>query len=291
MSQQVVQLNNGLLMPCVGVGTYLLKEAQVCRQIVREAIAVGYRLIDTAAVYQNESFIGQELKELFAGNHIKREELFITTKVGPRDQGKSKCRESVLRSLNNLQVEQLDLVLIHWPGTSGLQPQDPLHVQNRKESWEDLETLYREGKVRAIGVSNYNVGHVQELLDHSSIPPAVNQVEFHPLLAQKELLSFCKSKNIHVQAYSSLGSAKGRDILFSTPLLQEVAQRVDKSIPQVLLKWALQQGVSVIPKTGRVENLRHNFDLFSFDLNSQDMEAIQGLDRKQHFCWDPDTIR
>lgn len=221
---------------------------------------------------------------------LDRSEIFLTTKVGPADQGKGKCRDSVLRSLENLKLDYVDLVLIHWPGVSGLEPQDAIHATLRKESWQDLEDLCEDGKIRSIGVSNYMVEHLKELLKDCSIRPSVNQVEFHPLLFQDELLRYCKSESIILQAYSSLGSAKGWDILSSNPVLNEIAANKGKSVAQILLRWAIKHEVPVIPKTAKEERLGPNLDIFSFELSDEEMQQIDGLNQNNHFCWDPTLI-
>jgi diketogulonate reductase-like aldo/keto reductase len=225
-----IPLNNGRQMPMVGFGTYLLKDETECKKLVLSSLQVGYRLIDTASVYKNEPFVGEVLSDHKQLDQLglKRSDIFVTTKVGPADQGKDSCRASVLKSLENLKLDYVDLVLIHWPGVSGHEPHDPIHAIKRQESWQDLEALCRDGKVRSIGVSNYTIEHLKQLLSHCSIRPSVNQVEFHPLLFQLELLNYCKSEQIVLQAYSSLGSAKGWETLSNNQVLMDITKKKGK---------------------------------------------------------------
>lgn len=254
--------------------------------------------IDTATVYKNEEFIGDVLSDEKYMNSLglKREELFITTKVAPADQGAGKCRDGVLLSLSKLQLDYIDLVLIHWPGASGLDPSDSKNKILRTESWLDLEQLVKEGKVKSIGVSNYTIKHLEELLSSCTIGPVVNQVEFHPFLYQEELLKYCQSNGIVLQGYSSLGSGKGVQEVLSHPTLHEIAASKDPydikpvTSAQVALKWSLQLGVSVIPKTSNLDRLKENFDLNSFKLTGEEMEQINRINLNKRFCWNPETI-
>ncbi|KAI1280721.1 Glyoxal reductase [Halotydeus destructor] len=284
-----VTLNTGHKMPTVGLGTYKLRDELECKAIVAKSLDLGYRLIDTAEVYRNEHIIGNVIKDA-TSKGLSRDDLFITTKIGPASQGKGKCRQAVLSSIEKLQLDFVDLVLIHWPGVSGLDPQSDQHAEGRQESWEDLEQLVAEGLIRSIGVSNYTTSHLEQLLLHCKVKPVLNQVEFHPLCYQKELLDFCNKNGIVLQAYSSLGSAEGYAELTQIPVINDIAKNRGVSVPQVLLKWALQHNVPVIPKTAKEERLQVNMDLFSFELTQQDMDLIDGLNRKQRFCWNPEKI-
>lgn len=280
---------------------------------MRETLSLGIRLIgnlsfvlhsqtfgfvDTATVYRNEEYIGDVLadKKFLDSIGVTRQDLFVTTKVAPGDQGSLKCREAVLLSLSKLRLDYIDLVLIHWPGASGLDPADEQHKKLRWESWLDLEQLVREGKIKCIGVSNYTVKHLDELLSACTIRPTVNQVEFHPLLYQEKLLVYCKSKDIVLQGYSSLGSGKGVQEVLSHPVLKEIAETKDPydikqvTSAQVALKWSLQLGIPIIPKTSNVARLKENFDLNSFKLSEEEMEKMKSMNQNKRFCWDPETI-
>jgi len=221
---------------------------------------------------------------------LKREDVFITTKLNPSDQGRGTARTKVLESIAKLKTPYVDLVLIHWPGTRGLDHNDPKNAELRKGSYEDLEDLHSEGFIKSIGVSNYTIKHMEELLNHCKVLPAVNQVEFHPLLYQKELLEYSKGKGVVIQAYSSLGAVEGWKVLSINETLVKVAQKYLKTVPQILLKWGLQHNVCVIPKTSRVENLKPNFDLLDFSISTEDMSLIDSLNANKRFCWDPNTV-
>lgn len=251
------------------------------------------RFIDTAVVYENEATIGEVISDTTLARELKleRKDLFITTKLGPADQSHEKCRDSVLQSLDRLRVDYIDLLLIHWPGASGLEPQDPQNAVLRKESWQELERLVGESKLKSIGVSNYCMRHMDELMAYCSVKPVVNQVEFHPHCYQRALLEHSKAMDVQLQAYSSLGSANGWDELRSDESLVALAARKRRTIAQILLKWALNHGVLVIPKTANEKNLATNLDLFSFDLSPKEMSAIDALNRDHHYSWDPEEVR
>jgi diketogulonate reductase-like aldo/keto reductase len=207
--------------------------------VLDTALCNGYRLIDTASVYKNELDIGHALQELLPKHSLNREDIFITSKLGPAEHGK-KAYQACCHSLDRLGVPYLDLYLIHWPGVQKLKHDDPQNKQLRKQSWLAMEQLYKDGKVKAVGVSNYTISLLEELLDYATIQPAVLQVEFHPLLYQHEVQLLCQSRKIHMQAYSSLGCGK----LLSHPLIVSVATEHRKAPSQILLKWALQHQAS-----------------------------------------------
>lgn len=285
-----VTLNNGVLLPILGLGTYRLRDPELVKSIVSRAIQLGYKLIDTASGYKNEEFIGECLKEEFNSGRARRQELFITSKLGPAQHGRQQARATLIKSLNDLQITYLDLYLIHWPGSSGLQPADPQNSALRKESWLEMEEMYKEGKIKAIGVSNYTIAHLEELLTYCSIPPALLQVEIHPFLCQKELRQFCKQHNIHVQAYSSLGASTGCMELMSNKVIQDIAKCHSKSPSQVLLRWAVENSLSIIPKTSQIDRLHENANIFDFSLTENEMQQLNDLDRDCHYCWDPKHI-
>lgn len=206
---------------------------------IETAFQCGYRLIDTAAVYRNEANIGEALKKLLPKYSLSRSDIFITSKLSPRDHGFENMEKAFMKSLKALDCEYLDLYLIHWPGVQKLKSDDPRNAELRQESWKALEKLYSTGLVKSIGVSNYTVDHLEELLQFSTVMPAVLQVEFHPRLYQKDLLEYCKSKGIQLQAYTSLGQGK----LLEETTVRALAAQHSKSTAQVLLKWALQHDV------------------------------------------------
>jgi diketogulonate reductase-like aldo/keto reductase len=266
-----VTLNNGVEMPIFGLGTYQSGISRETQDIVLHALELGCRHIDTARFYGNERDIGDAIKK----SGIPREEIFVTTKLWNSDHGYNRALKAFEESLGDLGLDFVDLYLIHWP------------VQNlRHESWKALEKLQVQGKCRAVGVSNYTIGHLQELLDISSVMPAVNQVEFSPYLYQKDLLDFCRSKQIQFESYSPL--TKGH--MLDDPRLLEIGQKYSKSPAQILIRWTLQKEVIVIPKSSRKERIRENTDVFDFEISAEDMDRLDAFHKNLRVSWDPTTI-
>jgi diketogulonate reductase-like aldo/keto reductase len=266
-----VRLNNQVEMPVFGLGTYQASRGPQIRKAVLNALDVGYRLLDTAAVYGNERDIGLALKE----SGIPREEIFITTKLWNSDHGYESAISAFEASLERLGLSYIDLYLIHWP------------VQDkRKESWAALEELLRKGRCRAIGVSNYMEWHLKELLADSTVIPAVNQVEFHPYLYQKELSEFCRSKGIQLEGYSPL--TKGEKL--NDPKLFSIASRYSKTPAQILIRWCLQRRTIVIPKSARKNRIIENADVFDFTISDEDMSILDSFDKGLRTSWDPSTV-
>ncbi|RIA92497.1 NADP-dependent oxidoreductase domain-containing protein [Glomus cerebriforme] len=259
-----------------------MKKCEDIDKAVKSAIASGYRLIDSAIGYNNEESIGKTLKELIDDTSLglKREDFFITSKL------------SFSCSLKRWKFDYLDLFLIHWPGTQKLNPSDLKHAENRKGSWEALEKLYSEGKVRSIGISNYTHRHITELLSYCTIVPQVLQFELHPLLYQKDILDLCKKHNIQVEAYSSVGQGKLINGEIDIPILKEIADKHEVTPAQVLLRWGYQHDAIVIPKSVTPERISLNANIFHFELTEQDMESLDSLSetQKRRFCWDPTNI-
>lgn len=250
-----VTLNNGVEMPWFGLGVFKVEDGNQVVDAVKAAIRNGYRSIDTAAVYKNETGVGKAIKE----SGVKREDLFITSKVWNTDQGYDKALEAFDASLNRLGLDYLDLYLIHWPGPN---------ADTFKDTWRALEKLYKDGKVRAIGVSNFYIQHLEELLKDAEVVPAVNQVEFHPKLTLVELRQYAKEKGIQIEAWSPLMQGK----LLDHDVLKDIAARYNKSVAQVILRWDLQSGVVTIPKSINEERIKQNADIFDFELSKEDME-------------------
>ncbi|TPX64721.1 hypothetical protein SpCBS45565_g05678 [Spizellomyces sp. 'palustris'] len=272
-------LCNGVQLPSLGLGTYRLKGAE-CREVVKNALRVGYRLIDTAAVYKNEGDVGAAVQELVNTGEITREQVFITTKISPRDQGFDKAYAAGLTCLSNLGLSYIDLLLIHWPGTQGRKPTDPRNKTNRTESWRALETLYKQGRVRAIGVSNFTVEHLKGLLESGA-----EIFEFHPYLytTQQPLLTYCKSNHIQPQAYSSFGEGH----LFQSPCsLNTNGTKCTRA--QILLSWALRQNVGVIPKASCLDRLIEN--LGAVEVDKEFVLDFLDQDVVKRFCWDPTGV-
>lgn len=265
-----VKLNNDVSMPSLGFGTWQIPDGKEVIEAVSSALEAGYRLIDTARIYRNESGVGKAI----ASSGIPREEIFVTTKLWNDDQGYDSALKAFDASLERLGLDYIDLYLIHWPATD-----------MRGESWRALQHLYKSGRAKSIGVSNYTVRHLQELLDNSEVVPAVNQVEYHPFLYQdqRELLAFCGQKGIAVEAYSPLAHARDTH----HPILMEVADRYHKSPAQVMLRWAIAQGTVPIPKSSHAGRMAENIDIFDFELDENDIKHINQLSSGSRSNWDP----
>ncbi len=265
-----VKLNNGVKMPMFGLGVYDIKPRNTST-VLQWAFNIGYRLIDTARLYGNEKEVGEAVRNC----DIPREELFITTKLWNNDHGYDKALTAFDKSLERTGLDYLDLYLIHWP------------VANlRLETWNALESLLETERVKAIGVSNYMIPHLVELMEHSNIIPAINQVEFHPWLFRRELLEFCKEKKIQLEAYSPL--TKGRKL--KDPLLINIASKYAKTPAQILIKWVLEHKIIVIPKSEDQKHLNENIDIFDFTISSDDINTLNSLDEGFVVSWDPRNI-
>lgn len=266
-----VELRNGSKMPYLGLGVYLADDGQEVINAVKWAIEAGYRHVDTAAAYENEEGVGQGISE----SGIARDSIWVTSKVWNSDQGYDNTLKACQDSLDRLGMEYLDLYLIHWP-VEGLY----------KETWKAMERLYQDGKVRAIGVSNFLEHHLRDLLDTAEVAPMVNQMEFHPYLLQQDLLDFCAKKGIQYEAWSPLMQGN----LFGKKEFKELAEKYGKSEAQLVLRWNLQKGVVTIPKSVNRDHIRSNAELFDFSLSEEDMRYLDQLDRGQRFGPDPDNF-
>ena len=250
-------------MPILGLGVFQVTDLAECEQSVLTAIETGYRLIDTATVYGNEVAVGNAIKKC----GVPREELFITTKLWATDTGYEKTKKAFEKALKKLQLDYLDLYLIHQP------------IGDIHGSWRAMEELYGAGKIRAIGVSNFHPDRVMDLIIFNEIVPAVNQIETHPFNQRTEDQQFLQENNVQLQSWASF--AEGRNDLFKNELLASISKKYNKSIAQVVLRWLIQRGVAVIPKSVRKERIEENFNVFDFELSANDMSAIQTLDTKE----------
>ncbi|MCM3594984.1 aldo/keto reductase [Metabacillus idriensis] len=273
--QSTTTLHNGVEMPWFGLGVFKVEEGPELVSAVKAAIKNGYRSIDTAAIYGNEEGVGQGIREGIAEAGIRREDLFVTTKVWNADLGYDQTIKAYETSLAKLGLDYLDLYLIHWPVES-----------KYKEAWRALETLYKNGKIKAIGVSNFQIHHLESLMEDAEIKPMINQVEFHPRLTQKNLLSFCKEHGIQLEAWSPLMQGQ----LLDHPQLMDIANKYKKSIAQIILRWDLQNGVITIPKSTKEERIIQNAAIFDFELTEGDMALIDGLNRNERVGPDPDNF-
>lgn len=282
-----VQLLSGELMPLIGFGTYQIRGTELIRDVLDKALAAGYRLIDTAKVYRNEEDIGKALKELLPKYNLSRKDVWITTKLSPDDQG-DRAYTALQESIRKLDCGYVDLYLIHWPGAFKINVSNPDNLSLRNESWKQMVRGVKDGLTRNIGVSNYLVRHLQQLLSHDyGIKPVVNQVEWHPHYHPQELLDFCTKEGIILQAYSSLGGSNNSDLISDTKVT-ELANKLGKTPAQILLRWSLQQKIAVIPKGRSKQHIDENIDL-NFTIPDQDMDTLSSLTRTK-YAWDPESV-
>lgn len=266
-----VALNNGVKMPWLGLGVWQSAPGRETEQAVRWALEIGYRHVDTAALYENEADVGKAVR----ASGVARESVFITTKVWNPDQGYARTLKAFDASRRKLGVDVVDLYLIHWP-IKGMFP----------DTWKALEKLYADGKVRAIGVSNFLIHHMDALLKGCSVTPAVNQVEFHPLLVQKDLLDYNAARGIRHEAWAPL--TRGR--IFNHPVLRSIAEKHGRTPAQVIIRWDLQLGVVTIPKSVHRERIQENSRVFDFELSKDDMEKLSSLESGERIGWHPDKV-
>lgn len=271
-----ITLNNGIEMPRLGLGVFRVENSSELINAVKVAIKNGYRSIDGAAIYGNEEAMGEGIREGIKEAGISREDLFITSKVWNADLGYESTIAAYEASLNRLGVDYLDLYLIHWP------------VEGKyKEAWKALEYLYKEGRVRAIGVSNFQVHHLQDLLGDAEVKPVINQIELHPYLSQKNVREFCEKNHIQVEAWSPLMAGNG---LLENEILREIAKKYNKTVAQIVLRWDLQSQVVTIPKSTNERRLIKNIDIFDFNLNKVDIDKIDSLNQDLRVGPDPDNF-
>ena len=276
-------------MPLVGLGTFKTRNPETVHTVIDAALRHGYRSIDTAECYRNQQFIGHALREKLAKYDLQREDIFITSKLAPTNHGEGVCCRCYHADLQELGLTYLDLFLIHWPGKAKVKHDSPLNAELRKQSWRDMEKLYQDGYVKAIGVSNYTVRHLKELLQYCHVKPAVLQMEHHPHLVQKELIDLCQQHNIHFQAYSSLGTDSSNQLRQDKTVLR-LSAKYKRSPAQILLRWAVQQNIGVLPKSTNPEHIAENIQLFDFGLSGDDVDSLSALHNDVHYCWNPDSI-
>jgi diketogulonate reductase-like aldo/keto reductase len=265
---QTVKLNNGVEMPLLGLGVFQIADPEECEQTVLTAIQSGYRLIDTASLYLNETAVGNAIRK----SGVPREELFITTKLWVQDAGYEKTKKAFETSLQKLQLEYLDLYLIHQA------------LGDYYGAWRAMEELYKEGKIRAIGISNFFPDRVVDLLAHNEIIPAINQIEVNPFYQRAEEHGLLKKNNILTQSWASF--AEGKNDFFNNEVLASIGRKYNKSVAQVTLRWLIQQGIAVIPKSVRRERMIENGNVWDFELSQSDMESISKLDTGKSVFFD-----
>jgi diketogulonate reductase-like aldo/keto reductase len=265
-----MKMNNGVEIPQFGLGVYLTKSGNECTNAVTWALETGYRHIDTARIYGNEKEVGEAVRN----SGIKREEIFITTKLWNDDHGYENALKAFDKSLKTLDTDFIDLYLVHWPVKD-----------KRKESWKALEKILESGYCKSIGVSNYMIPHLEELFSYANIIPTINQVEFSPYNYQTELLDFCNKNKIVLEAYSPLTRIKKLD----DPKVLPIAEKHHKTVAQILIRWAIQQEIVVIPKSAWKERIIENANVFDFELDESDKKVLNNLDEGFRVSWDPTT--
>ncbi|WP_163852616.1 aldo/keto reductase [Paenibacillus elgii] len=273
--QATTTLNNGKAMPWFGIGVFKVEEGPELVDAVKAAVAHGYRSIDTAAIYDNERSVGQAIHEALQETGLSREDLFVTSKVWNADLGYEATLAAYETSLEKLGLDYLDLYLIHWPVAG-----------KYKDAWRALEALYKAGRVKAIGVSNFQIHHLEDLMNDAEIKPMVNQVELHPRLSQQALRDFCAQHGIQIEAWSPLMQGQ----LLDNPVLQEIGARHGKSVVQVILRWDLQHGIVTIPKSTKAHRIIENASVFDFELTAEEMARIDALNQNLRVGPDPDNF-
>lgn len=263
-----IKLNNGLEMPILGFGVFQIPDQKECEQAVLDAIETGYRLIDTAASYGNEEAVGNAIKK----SGVPREELFITTKLWVQDAGYENTLKAFEKSLKKLQLDYLDLYLIHQP------------YGDVFGSWKAMQELYNSGKIKAIGVANFHPDRIADLISNSGFTPAINQIETHPFHQQLESQKFLAENNVQIQSWGPF--AEGKNNIFQNEVLASIGRKYDKSVAQVILRWLTQRNVVAIPKSVRKERMAENFNIFDFELSSEDIQNIQTLDTNASLFFD-----
>jgi diketogulonate reductase-like aldo/keto reductase len=266
-----IKLNNGTEIPLFGFGTYQIR-GHAAKESVLSALEAGYRHIDTAAAYGNEKETGQAIKE----SGVSRNQIFVTTKLWNEDQGYDSAFEAFENSLESLDTNYIDLYLLHWPVTG-----------KRIESWKALEKIAASGRCHAIGVSNFTIPHLEELLENCKITPAINQVEFNPFLYQKDLWDYCRTNNITLEAYTPLSRGKKLD----HPVLRDLSGRYHKTPAQIILRWFIEHEIIVIPKSSNKKRIIENSQIFDFTISQQDMKKLDSLNEGFRVAWDPSTIK
>ena len=277
-----ILLNNETQIPVIGFGVFRIPEGEEVVSAVKCALEAGYRLIDTAMIYGNEEGVGKAIRE----SGIPREEIFVTTKLWNTDQGYESALKAIDVSLAKLGMDYVDLYLIHWPTASGNR-ENFESINKREETWKAMEEIYKSGKAKAVGVSNYMINHLEEMKLYATIQPAVNQVEFHPFLFKEDLLNYCKENNIILEAHSPLIHGEKLD----TEIIKSIAEKYAKSSAQVLLRWSLQHGLLPLPKSSHKDRIEENLNVFDFELTDEEMKNLNDLNANLHLRPNPTNLQ
>ena len=272
-----IEFYNGNQMPMLGLGTFRVENDDTCKEAVKHAIESGYRSIDTAKVYGNEEQVGQGIKEGLESTGLNREDIFVTSKLFFEDFGRENVAQAYETSIQKLGLDYLDLYLVHWPGTN-----EAVMI----DTWKGMEDLYKDNRVKNIGVSNFNPDHFEALLAQVSIKPVINQVEFHPYFTQEKLRKYLEAQNIYMESWSPFMNAQ----ILNDGTLNEIGKEVNKTAAQVIIKWNMQHNVVVIPKSVTSSRIEENIDVFDFELSAEQMKRIDDLNKDQRIGPDPDTF-
>ncbi|KAI6175394.1 putative glyoxal reductase [Aphelenchoides bicaudatus] len=275
-------------MPKIGLGTYLITDEDELRGSIEAALKCGYRFFDTAQVYRNEDMVGEALRDFMPAYELSRKQIFVTSKLNPKNNG-AKAYEETKKSVETVGLDYLDLYLLHWPGKSGYKVSDKRNKEARKQAWQGLEKALDEGLVKAIGVSNFQPDHLDELMEYARVRPSVNQCEFHPAYCPQDVLDSCEEHGIAFQAYSSFGSTEHAKELIKYEPYRELTAKYDCTTPQLLLAWSLSQGYSVLPKSTNPSHIRANLKALNIQLTEEDIESMKWENEKK-FCWNPRTV-
>ncbi|XP_015795081.1 1,5-anhydro-D-fructose reductase-like isoform X2 [Tetranychus urticae] len=275
-------LSDGRRIPAVGLGTYKMKDEEVKDIIDYALLEAGYQHIDAAWIYENERPIGQAVNRILDSGKLKREDIWITSKCWNDSHERSQVMSACKRSLENLGLEYLDLYLVHWPMGYSNDPESGLKISDVDylETWKGMEDVFRAGLAKSIGVSNFNIDQLERLHANCNIKPAVNQFEVHPYLSNCELVDYCKSQSVHVTAYTPIGKG-GSSNLSKDPVLVQLSYKYNKTWAQIALRYNIQRGISVVPKTSNKDRLVENISIFDFELTGPEMDAIRDIDREQ----------
>ncbi|MCJ0908019.1 aldo/keto reductase [Mammaliicoccus sciuri] len=277
MTQKIIEFYNGNSIPALGLGTFRVENNDECREAVKHAIISGYRHIDTAQTYHNEEKVGQGIKEGLEATGLNREDLFITTKLWMTDYGRENVQSAYEASLKRLGLDYVDLYLIHWPG----QDKDLI-----TETWKAMENLYNEGKIKNIGVSNFHVHHLEELLQEASIKPVINQIECHPYLTQKELRAYLEAQKIVAQSWSPLMNGQ----ILEDEVVKEIANELGKTPAQVIIRWNIDENIVVIPKSVTPSRIEENLNVLDFELSEDQLSRLNALNKDERIGPDPEVF-
>lgn len=277
MTQKIIEFYNGNSIPALGLGTFRVENNDECREAVKHAIISGYKHIDTAQTYHNEEKVGQGIKEGLEAAGLNREDLFITTKLWMTDYGRENVQSAYEASLKRLGLDYVDLYLIHWPG----QDKDLI-----TETWKAMENLYNEGKIKNIGVSNFHVHHLEELLQEASIKPVINQIECHPYLTQKELRAYLEAQKIVAQSWSPLMNGQ----ILEDEVVKEIANELGKTPAQVIIRWNIDENIVVIPKSVTPSRIEENLNVFDFELSEDQLSRLNALNKDERIGPDPEVF-